>query len=95
MKVICRLIVMAFVVCISGCFGGLGDINETARPALTQQYMDYLNNAETHKRVDAEWLESVATFRKAGWRKPFHPWGDRALKSMGIQKVRAHQYSNQ
>ena len=80
---------------MSGCFGGLGDINRTARPALTKQYLEYLNEVDERRRVDNEWLESVDVFKNAGWKRPSHPWGDKSLASMGIEKVKSHQYSNQ
>jgi hypothetical protein len=86
---------LLLAIIVSGCFGGLGDINRTARPALTKQYLDYLNDKNERQRVDDEWLDSVEVFKNAGWKKPSHPWGDKSLTSMGIPKVKSHKYSNQ
>jgi hypothetical protein len=96
MKLRSLAIIIALAVSLmSGCFGGLGNINRTARPALTKQYLEYLNDSDERRRVDNEWLDSVDIFKKAGWERPAHPWGDRSLASMGIAKAKSHQYSKQ
>jgi hypothetical protein len=78
-----------------GCFGGFGDINRTARPALTQQYLHYINDSDERRRVDDEWLKSIASAKEAGWRRTQHLWGDKSLAEMGIVKVKTHKYSDQ
>ncbi len=94
-KLVLRALLLPVLLGLFGCFGGLGDINQTARPALTKQYLEYLEDVKVRKSVDDEWLNSVEVFQKANWKKPLHPWGDKSLASMGITKVKSHKYSNQ
>jgi hypothetical protein len=71
------------------------NIYETTRPAVTEQYYQYLSDDKYRKEFDKSYIESKNSLLKSGFDNPSpHLFGDSSLKKRGIPKIKDHNYSN-
>lgn len=87
-----KAFLLLFCIVLNSCFSF--NMQETARPAVTRQYMEYLRNDRVRHSVDRDWQKSNQSLVQSGLAPEPHPYGDKLLKKWGIEKMEDHKFSN-
>jgi hypothetical protein len=71
------------------------NIYDTSRPAVIHQYHEYLNDINVQSQADRDWEKNNQSLVEDGFAPVKHPYGDKSLMEMGIDKIRSHKFSDQ
>lgn len=70
------------------------NIYESSRPAVTIQYRNYIEDNGVRDQVDSDWARDNQRLTEDGFSPIKHPYGDKSLREMGINKIKSHKFSD-